>query len=217
MTIFMYFNVALWSSEKHSPKGKTKVVLEKKIDLAFVQICGENKKEVEEAEKWLRSIISTEQYHTEIVDETISHFDEEELEELDDLEKKLKIRINLKNTSIEITGVAKDVCQASSAVHKVIRKIKAAKEAQAKLLQNSVEWKYSENNSYVPFNSLTNVELENACKTKQKTVEVIIGERIYTVDMERKTAVDDQGGQISIIRIDKSEGKEKHLDGLMFP
>ncbi|XP_005415808.1 protein mono-ADP-ribosyltransferase PARP14-like [Geospiza fortis] len=199
---------SLWSSEKHSPKEKTKVLLEKKIDLAVVQICGENKKEVEEAEKWLRSAISREQSHTEIVDETISHFDEEEDEELDDLEKKLKIRLNLKSTSIEITGVAKDVCLASLAVHKMILKIKAAKEAQAKLLQNSVEWKYSEKDYYVPFNSLTNVELENAYKTKQKTVEVIIGERIYTVDMERKTAVDAQGGQISIIRIDKSEDQK---------
>ncbi|NWZ96911.1 PAR14 polymerase, partial [Nesospiza acunhae] len=202
------YHMALWSSEKHSPKEKTKVLLEKKIDLAVVQICGENKKEVEEAEKWLRSAISREQSHTEIVDETISHFDEEEDEELDDLEKKLKIRLNLKSTSIEITGVAKDVCLASLAVHKMILKIKAAKEAQAKLLQNSVEWKYSEKDSFVPFNSLTNVELENAYKTKQKTVEVIIGERIYTVDMERKTAVDAQGGQISIIRIDKSEDQK---------
>ncbi|NXX66941.1 PAR14 polymerase, partial [Spizella passerina] len=202
------YHMAFWSSEKHSPKGKTKVVSEKKIDLAVVQICGENKKEVEEAEKWLRSAISNEQSHTEIVDETISHFDDKEVEELDDLEEKLKICLNLKSTSIEITGVAKDVCQASSAVHKMIRKIKAAKEAQAKLLQNSVEWKYSEKDSYVPFNSLTNVELENAYKTKQKTVEVIIGEQIYTVDMERKTAVDDQGGQISIIRIDKSEDQK---------
>ncbi|NXR93835.1 PAR14 polymerase, partial [Hypocryptadius cinnamomeus] len=196
---------SLWSSEKHSPKKKNKVVSEKKIDLAVVQICGENKKEVEEAEKWLRSAISREQSHTEIVDETISHFDEEEDEELDDLEKKLKIRLNLKSTSIEITGVAKDVCLASLAVHKMILKIKDAKETQAKLLQNSVEWKYSEKGSYVPFNSLTNVELENAYMRKQKTVEVIIGEQIYTVDMECKTAVDAQGRQISIIRIDKSE------------
>nr|XP_054492032.1 protein mono-ADP-ribosyltransferase PARP14-like [Agelaius phoeniceus] len=199
---------SLLSSEKHSPKGKTKVVFEKKIDPAVVQICGENKKEVEEAEKWLRSAISSEQSHAEIVDETISHFDEEEIEELDDLGKKLKICLILKNTSIEIIGVAKDVCQASSAVHKMIRKIKAAKEAQAKLLQSSVEWKYSEKDSYVPFNSLTNVELEYAYKTKQKIVEVIIGERIYTVDIERKTAVDAQGGQISIKRIDKSEDQK---------
>ncbi|XP_068051388.1 protein mono-ADP-ribosyltransferase PARP14-like [Anomalospiza imberbis] len=199
---------SLWSSEKHSPKEKTKVVLEKKIDLAVVQICGENKKEVEEAEKWLRSAISREQSQAEIVDETISHFDEEENEELDDLEKKLKICLKLKSTRIEISGVAKDVCLASLAVHKMILRVKAAKETQAKLLQNSIEWKYFEKDSYVPFNSLTNVELENAYMGKQKTVEVTIGEHIYTVDMEHKTAVDAQGRQISVRRVDKSEDQK---------
>lgn len=207
MRIFIYFNVALWSSEKHSPKEKTKVVLEKKIDLAIVQICGENKEEVEETEKWLRNAISKEQSQTEIVDESISHFGEEETEELDDLEKNLKIALHLKNTSIEISGVTKDVCMASLAVHKMILRVKTAKETEAKLLQNSIEWKYFEKDSYVPFNSLTNVELENAYVGKQKTIEVTIGEQIYTVDMERKTAVDVQGRETSIIRVDKSEGK----------
>ncbi|NXW75116.1 PAR14 polymerase, partial [Hirundo rustica] len=202
------YHIALWSSEKHSPKEKTKVVLEKKIDLAVVQICGENKNEVEEAEKWLRSTVSKEQSQIEIVDESISHFGEEEGEELDDLEKKLKIVLDVKSTSIEISGVTKDVCLASVAIHKMILRVKAAKEIQAKLLQNSIEWKYFEKDSYVPFNSLTNVELENAYMGKQKTVEVTNGEQIYTVDMERKTAVDAQGKQISIIRVDKTEDQK---------
>ncbi|NWW31625.1 PAR14 polymerase, partial [Panurus biarmicus] len=199
---------ALWSSEKHSQKGENKVVSEKKIDPAVVQICGENKKEVEDAEKWLRNAISREQSQTEIVDESISHFGEEECEELDDLEKKYKIVLDLKSTSVEISGVTKDVCLASLAVHKIILRVKAAKESQAKLLQNSVEWKYFEKDSYVPFNSLTNVELESAFMGKQKTTEVTIGEQIYTVDMERKTAVDAQGRQIAIIRVDKSEDQK---------
>lgn len=203
----MYFNVALLSSDKGAPKAKTRRVLEKKIDLAVLQICGEDKKEVEEAEKWLRSAICREQSQTEIVDEFISHFSEEENEELDDLQKKFKISLSSTNTSIKISGVAKDVYEASLAVHEMIRRVKCAKEDEAKLLQNSVEWNYFEKGSYVPFNSLTNVELENAYKGKQKTIEVTIGEKKYTVDMDNKTAVDAQGGQIAIIRIDKSEGK----------
>ncbi|NXT99033.1 PAR14 polymerase, partial [Buphagus erythrorhynchus] len=202
------YHMALWSSEKHPPKEKTKRILEKKIDLAVVQICGEDKKEVEEAEKWLINAISKEQSQTEIVDEYISHFGEEEREELDDLQKKFKIVLDLKSTSIEISGVTKDVCLASLAVHKMILRVKAAKETEAKLLQNSIEWKYFEKDSYVPFNSLTNMDLENAYKGEQKTVKVTIDERIYSVDMDRKTAVDAQGGQIPIIRIDKSEDQK---------
>ncbi|NWW64363.1 PAR14 polymerase, partial [Ifrita kowaldi] len=201
------------NSDKRSPKKKSKVVLEKKIDLAVVQICGENKKEVEEAEKWLRSTISKEQSQTEIVDECISHFGEEEREELDDLEERLKIVLHLKSTSIEISGVVKDVYIASSAVHKMILRIKAAKEKeiQAKLLQNLIEWKYSEKGSYVPFSSLTNVELEDAYMRKQKVIEVTIGEQMYTVDLERKTAVDAQGRETSIIRVDKSEDQKSTM------
>lgn len=59
----------------------------------------------------------------------------------------------------------------------------------------------------MPFNSLTNVELENAYMRKEKVIEVTIGEQRCTVDMERKTAVDAQGRETSIIRVDKSEGK----------
>ncbi|XP_062354386.1 protein mono-ADP-ribosyltransferase PARP14-like [Cinclus cinclus] len=202
------YHMALWSSEKNSPKEKTKVVLEKKIDLAVVQICGEDKKEVEEAEKWLRSAISREQSQTEIVDECISHFGEEEREELADLQKKFRIGLDLKSTSIEITGIAKDVYLASLAVHKMILTVKAAKETEAKLLQNSIEWKYLEKDSYVPFSSLTNMELENAYKGKQKTIEVTIDERTYTIDMDYNIAVDAQGIQIPIIRTDKSEDQK---------
>ncbi|NXM84284.1 PAR14 polymerase, partial [Oenanthe oenanthe] len=200
--------MALWSSEKHSPKEKDKRVMEKKIDLAVVQICGEDKKEVEEAEKWLKSAILKEQSTTEIVDECISHFGEEEEEELDDLQKKFRIYLDLKSTSIEISGITKDVCQASVDVHKMILRVKTAKETEAKHLQNSIEWKYSEKDSYVPFNSLTNMDLENAYQGGQKTIEVTIGERMYTVDLDRKAAVDARGGQIPIIRIDKSEDQK---------
>ncbi|NWV47621.1 PAR14 polymerase, partial [Daphoenositta chrysoptera] len=204
---------SLWTSEKCSPKKKTKVVLEKKIDLAVVQICGENKKQVEEAEKWLRSAISKEQSQIEIVDESISHFGEEESEELDCLQQNSKIVLNFMSNSIEISGVTKDVCMASLAVHKMILRVKAAKEkeSQAKLLQNLIKWKYSEKGSYVPFNGLTNVELEDAYMRKQKMIKVTIGKRTYTVDMERKTAVDAQGKQISIIRIDKSEDQKSTM------
>ncbi|XP_005049681.1 PREDICTED: poly [ADP-ribose] polymerase 14 [Ficedula albicollis] len=199
---------SLWSSEKHPPKEKIERVLEKKIELAVVQICGEDKKEVEGAEKWLKNAILKEQSKTEIVHESISHFGEEEKEELDDLQKKFGIALDLKSTSIEISGITKDVCQASVDVHKMILRVKTAKETEAKHLQNSIEWQYFEKDSYVPFNSLTNMDLENAYQGGQKTVEVTIDERIYTVDMARKTAVDADGGQIPITRVDKSEDQK---------
>ncbi|XP_076199138.1 protein mono-ADP-ribosyltransferase PARP14-like isoform X3 [Aptenodytes patagonicus] len=201
---------SFWSSEKRSPKEKTKPVMEKKIDLAVVQICGENKKKVEEAENWLKSAILKEQFQREIRDESILHFGEAESEELCDLQKKLKIALCLDSTSIQISGVAKDVWIASSAVQDMIHRVKAAKqeEIRAELLQNLIEWKYFEKDSYVPFDSLTNMHLENAFMGKQKGISVIIDEKKYRVNIQARYAVDDQGERTPIIRVDKSEDQE---------
>ncbi|XP_027750895.1 protein mono-ADP-ribosyltransferase PARP14 [Empidonax traillii] len=196
-----------WGPEKHSPKEKNTRVWEKKMDLAVVQVCGEIKKEVEEAENWLRSTISKEQVQTEIADDSISHFSEEENEELRRLEKKLKIALCFEDTSIRISGFEKDVWIAHSAIQNMILRVKATKqeEVQAGLLQNLIEWQYFEEDSHVPFDSLTNMQLENAYRGKQKSISVTIGEKKYTVDMILKYAVDDQGNQTTIRRVDKSE------------
>ncbi|NXF49074.1 PAR14 polymerase, partial [Oceanites oceanicus] len=201
---------SLWSSEKRSPKEKTKAVLEQKIDLAVVQICGENKKKVEEAENWLKSAILKEQFQTEISDESIFHFGEAENEELRDLQKKLKIALNLGSTCIHISGVEKDVWIAYSTIREMIHRVKAAKqeEIRAELLQNLIEWKYFEKDSYVSFDSLTNMRLEDAFMGRQKDISVTINEKKYTVNIEARYAVDDQGKHTPIIRIDKSEDKE---------
>ncbi|NXE09534.1 PAR14 polymerase, partial [Lophotis ruficrista] len=201
---------SFWSSDKQSPKEQTKAVLENKIDPAVVQICGENKNKVEEAEKWLKSAILKEQFQTEIRDESISDFGKAEREELLDLQKKLKIALRLDSTSVQISGVEKDVWIAYSAIQDMIHKIETAKqeEIKAKFLQNLIEWKYLENYSYVPFDCLTNMHLEDAFRQKKKHISVTINEKKYTVNIETKSAVDDQGKLRSIIRIDKSEDQE---------
>ncbi|NXY48625.1 PAR14 polymerase, partial [Ceuthmochares aereus] len=196
-----------WNSEKCQPKGKTKASLEKKIDVAVVQICGENKKKVEEAEKWLRNAILKEQFQTEIKEESIAHFGERESEELHDLREKLKIDLRLGSTSIQISGVEKDVWIAYSAIQEMIHRVKAAKQEEfsAELLQNIIEWKYFEKDSYVPFDSLTNMQLENASLSKQENIPVTIDKIKYTVNIEGRYAVDEQGNRRLIKRVDKSE------------
>lgn len=209
ITVFVYFIVALLSSEKESPKGKPRAVLEKKIDQAVVQICGENKKQVEETEAWLKSAILKEQFHTEIKDDSILDFGEAEHEELRDLQKTRNIALVWTNNIIQISGVSKDVWFAYSSIQHMIHRVKAAKqeEIKAELLKNLIEWKYLEKDSYVPFDRLTNMHLENALEEKKKEISVMIQEKKYTVNIADKYAVDDQGQRKSITRIDKSEGK----------
>ncbi|NWU52151.1 PAR14 polymerase, partial [Dromas ardeola] len=201
---------SFWSSEKPSPKVKTKAALEKKIHLAVVQICGENKNKVEEAENWLKSAILKEQFQTEITDESIFHFGEAESEELRDLQKKLKIALHLDSNCVQISGVEKDVWIAYSNVQEMIHRVKAAKqeEIRAELFQNLIEWKYLGKDSYVPFDSLTNMRLENAFMGKQKDISVVIDKKKYTVNINSRYAVDDQGNRTPIVRVDKSEDQE---------
>ncbi|XP_010183675.1 PREDICTED: poly [ADP-ribose] polymerase 14-like [Mesitornis unicolor] len=201
---------SLWGSEKRSPKEEKKAVLEKKIDMTVLQICGENKKKVEEAESWLKNAILKEQNQAEITDESILHFGDVEIEELHDLEMRLKIALYLDNSSIRISGVAKDVWIAYAAVQQMIHRVKAAKqeEVRAELLQNLVEWKYFEKDSYVPFDSLTNMHLESAFARKEKDTSVTINGKKYTVNMGARYAVDNQGKRTSIRRVDKSEDQE---------
>ncbi|NXK44053.1 PAR14 polymerase, partial [Chauna torquata] len=201
---------SLLSSEKPSPKGKHQAVLEKKIDLAVVQICGENKKQVEETETWLKSTILKEQFQTEITDESILDFGEAETEELCDLQKRLSIALYFGSNFIRISGVNKDVWLAYSSIQDMIHRVKAAKqeEIKAELLKNLIEWKYFEKDSYVPFDSLTNMRLENAFVGKQKDISVTIKEKKYMVDIASRYATDDQGQRKCLIRIDKSEDQE---------
>nr|XP_009675518.1 PREDICTED: poly [ADP-ribose] polymerase 14 [Struthio camelus australis] len=202
--------VSLWNSEKGTQKKKSKAVLEKKIDVAVVQICGENQRRVEEAETWMKNAILKEQFQKAITDESILSFGERENEELCDLQKKLNIALYWESTSIRISGVAKDVWVAYSRIQDMIHRVKAAKEEEikAELFKNVVEWKYFENDSYVPFDRLTNMHLENAFLGKQKNISVTINKKNCRVNIEARHAVDDRGSSIPIVRIDKSEDQE---------
>ncbi|XP_030310267.1 protein mono-ADP-ribosyltransferase PARP14 isoform X2 [Calypte anna] len=198
---------AFWSSEKRSPKEKPKIVLEKKVDVAVVHICGENKQKVEEAEKWLKTAILQEQLQKDITDETISLFGEAESKELCDLQKKYKIALYLDGCTIQISGIMKDVLLTHSAILEMIHRVKAAKqeEAKAEILQNVIEWKYFEKDFYVPFDSHTNMRLEDAFVSNQECISVIINEKKYTVYVKAKYAEDDKGERINILRLDKAE------------
>ncbi|XP_038038196.2 protein mono-ADP-ribosyltransferase PARP14 isoform X1 [Anas platyrhynchos] len=201
---------SLLSSEKESPKRNRKAVLEKKIDQAVVQICGENKKQVEETEAWLKSAILKEQFHREIKNDSILDFGEAEHEELFELQESLNIALSLTNNIIKISGVSTDVWSAYSSIQNMIHRVEAAKyeEVKAELLKNLIEWKYLEKDSYVPFDRLTNMHLENALEAKKKQISVTIQNKKYIVNIADKYAIDDQGQRKSIIRIDKSEDQE---------
>ncbi|CAM2100602.1 unnamed protein product [Caretta caretta] len=196
---------------KRATEKKPAMVLQKKIERTVFQICGESQKNMEDAISWIKNLILKEQHENTISDEWISSFDEQEYKELANLQKKLSIQLEYKYPVplIRVSGVTKDVLRACLEIQEMIKRVRAVQEEQSKaeLLSNLVEWQYLKNNQYLPFDSLTNLRLEDAAALNQKEINITIWNKNYQVDLEARRAIDDTGKIMAILRISKDEGK----------
>ena len=214
LIISMYFFTAFWGGKTQPTEKKNPVVLEKKVDLATFQICGESQKNVDATESWIKNFILKEQFENSISDELIENFDETQMNTLADLQKTNHVTIQLENKlsppCIKISGISRDVCFVSVEIQKMIQKMKDTEEerSKAELVYNLVEWKYTgSNNSFVAFDKLTNMQLEDAKIAKKPHLTVKINNNNYKVDLNTLQANDDQGKTINIQRVPKNEGK----------
>ncbi|XP_075008916.1 protein mono-ADP-ribosyltransferase PARP14 isoform X4 [Calonectris borealis] len=203
-----------WGKNKPTEKKKP-VVLEKKVDLATFQICGESQKNVDATESWIKNLILKEQFENIISDELIENFDERQIDALADLQRRKHVTIQLENQlsppRIKISGISRDVCFVSVEVQKMIKKKKDAEEerSKAELVYNLVEWRYpGSNDSFVAFDKLTNMQLEDAKIAKKPHLTVQINKKNYKVDLNALQANDDQGKTINIQRVPKNEDKQ---------
>ncbi|XP_052648065.1 protein mono-ADP-ribosyltransferase PARP14-like isoform X2 [Harpia harpyja] len=203
-----------WGKKQPTEKKKP-MVLEKKVDLAIFQICGESQKNVDATESWIKNLILKEQFENSISDELIENFDERQIDTLADLQRRKHVTIQLENKlsppCIKISGISRDVCFVSVEVQKMIQKIKDTEEEQSKaeLVYNLVEWRYpGSNDSFVAFDKLTNMQLEDAKIAKKPHLTVKINKNNYKVDLNTLQANDDQGKTIYIQRVPKNEDKQ---------
>ncbi|XP_063197726.1 protein mono-ADP-ribosyltransferase PARP14-like isoform X2 [Chroicocephalus ridibundus] len=194
---------------------KKPTVLEKKVDLATFQICGESKKNVDATELWIKNLILKEQFENIISDELIENFGERQIDTLADLQRRKHVTIHLENKHsphhIKISGISRDVCFVSVEVQKMIQKIKDTEEerSKAELVYNLVEWRYpGSNGNFVAFDKLTNMQLEDAQIAKKPHLTVKINKKNYNVDLNTLQANDDQGKTINIQRVPKNEDKQ---------
>ncbi|NXW62368.1 PAR14 polymerase, partial [Eurystomus gularis] len=207
------FKSLFWRKSQPTEKKKL-VTLEKKVDLATFQICGESQKNVDEAESWITNLILKEQFENSISDELIENFDESQIDALADLQRRKHVTIQLENKlsppRIKISGVSRDVCFVSVEVQKMIQKVKDTEEerSKAELVYNLVEWRYPVGNDrFVAFDKLTNMQLEDAKIAKKARLTVKINKKNYKVNLNTLQANDDQGNTINIQRVPKNEGK----------
>ncbi|NXI65098.1 PAR14 polymerase, partial [Anseranas semipalmata] len=202
-----------WGKNRSVEKKKS-LVLEKKVDIVTFQICGESQKNVDATESWIINLILKEQFENSISDELIESFDERQIETLADLQRRKHVTIQLeRNRSppcIKISGISRDVCFVFVEVQTMIQKLKDIQEEQSKaeLVFKLVEWRYQRSDdSFVAFDKLTNMHLEDAKIARKPHLTVTINKKNYTVDLNTLQANDDQGKTINIQRVSKNEGK----------
>ncbi|XP_030344141.1 protein mono-ADP-ribosyltransferase PARP14-like [Strigops habroptila] len=201
---------------KNQPTGKKKIVdLEKKVDLATFQICGESQKNVDKTESWIKDFILKDHFENIISDEIIEHFDKRQIDTLKDLQSRKHVTIQFENKlsppCIKISGITKDVCWVFMEVQKIIQNLKDTEEerSKAELVYNLVEWRYpGSSDSFVAFDKITNMQLEDAKIAKKPHLMVEINRKNYKVDMNTLQASDDQGKTINIQRVSKNEEKQ---------
>ncbi|RMC18750.1 hypothetical protein DUI87_04646 [Hirundo rustica rustica] len=202
----------LLGGSKQSSEKKKLMVLEKKVDLVTFQICGESQEKVDATESWIKDLILKEQFENTVSDEAIGSFDATQIAILEDLQRGNQVTIQLLNKlsppQIKISGISRDVCSVSLEVQDMIQKIKSTEEKQSKaeLLHNLVEWRYpGSNGSFVPFDKLTNMQLERAKMAKNLHLNVKIKTKNFKVDLNTLKATDDQGKTIKLQRVIKDE------------
>nr|XP_056717390.1 protein mono-ADP-ribosyltransferase PARP14-like [Euleptes europaea] len=202
-------------TSKIQPATKKRLLLlEKKLEVAVFEICGERKKNVEDTEAWLKQLILQEQTEKCISDVLIEMFDEAEIKQLNDLQRRLHITIHLDKKqsppSILVSGIPRDVLEAYMHIQKLIQTMKDDREEQskAKLAHNLVEWQYSpKGDLFLPFDLLDNLHLEDAKINNTVKARINIQGKSYMADFKNLTATDSQGKSISIRRMAKEEGK----------
>uniref|UniRef100_K7F6P0 Poly [ADP-ribose] polymerase n=1 Tax=Pelodiscus sinensis TaxID=13735 RepID=K7F6P0_PELSI len=201
---------------KKRPTGKKyEFVLEKKIELAMFQICGESQKNVEATESWIKNLILKEQCENTIPDELIESFDEPEAKKLSELQKSLQITIHVETREtppfIRVSGMTRDVYEASLKIQNMIKRIKDTQDEQmkAKLVSNLVQWKYSINKvAFTDFDPLTNMHLEDAKAARKAHINIKLLRKDYKVNMKTLQATDEQGTVVIIQRIPKDEERQ---------
>ncbi|NWT00326.1 PAR14 polymerase, partial [Mionectes macconnelli] len=203
----------LWG-KKQSTEKKRPMILEKKVNLVTFQICGENQKNVDAAESWIKNLILKEQSETTIKNELIESFDERQIAALADLQRRKHVTIQLDNKlsppEITISGISRDVWFVLVEIQTMIQKLKDTQEEQSKaqLLSNLVEWRYlGSNDTFVAFDKWTNMQLEDAKLAKKPYLNVEINKKNYKVDLNTLQARDNQGKTITIQRVSKGEGE----------
>uniref|UniRef100_W5M6V2 Poly [ADP-ribose] polymerase n=1 Tax=Lepisosteus oculatus TaxID=7918 RepID=W5M6V2_LEPOC len=170
------------------------VIVGEEIEPAIFQFCAETSHNLAKAKDWIKDLIVKEQTERTISDKWIAFFSDREHQKIHSLQKRLQISAKLESrgsdSSIQLAGLTRDVLDAITEIQAMIRKIETeeVQKRDAVLVGSVVEWQYEDNKSFVPFDTLTNLTLEQAFGRKTRQVRIKIKNYDYEVDPHQLVA-----------------------------
>ncbi|XP_073490634.1 protein mono-ADP-ribosyltransferase PARP14-like [Aquarana catesbeiana] len=185
------------------------------IEPVVFSLCAEDKGNVDRTKAWLQQMIDSEQAEKVITEECISELEEAEVKKLSDLQKKFQVSVIYKppDPYIRIVGLTRDVLPVYVEIEMIINRVKDTKSRKraAELTGKLVEWRYDNGGTMVPFDKMTNLELEEEKNDKKVQITIQIRGNQYTVSLQGETAIDMHGNQTQIQRVLKHDGDTHRL------
>ncbi|KAG5833574.1 hypothetical protein ANANG_G00277340 [Anguilla anguilla] len=204
--------------EKEDRKKAKKLSLEgKTFDPAIFHLCGDSQDRVEKGKRWIQNLFQQELTFQEIRDEAILDLSEEDHRKLRELQQSLQVSVKLEEgdpeASIIVEGLSRDILKAMSYIQDMLKKARTeqTQKRDAELVSNLVEWQYQQGSQYLPFDSLTNLQLQRALESQEADVTIAIHGQQYKVSLPDGPAVDSSGNQLQIKCIDKLEPETRDL------
>ncbi|OCT63245.1 hypothetical protein XELAEV_18044343mg [Xenopus laevis] len=202
-SFFNYF-----TAKKEEPQKPKFYIPKQNIEPAIFHLCGEDKHKVMKASSWLERLLLKEQHEDIISDAWILEFEEQELKKLTELQKKSQVSISIEppGSDIKVSGLTRDVFDISKEIHTIIKNVnyRKTREREAEFYSNLVEWRYHDGTRFVSFDKMSNLDLEKAQNEGTQSLTVDVSGVKYTVNMERKFALDSKGKSVGIERVSKS-------------
>ncbi|KAG9469304.1 hypothetical protein GDO78_020875 [Eleutherodactylus coqui] len=180
------------------------------IEPVIFSLCSDDKEKVLKTKQWLQQQIEYEQTETTLTDEYVSELEQSEYEKILSLQRKFQVSVVYKppDPSIRISGLTRDVLEVFNGIQKIVNCVKDRKsrERAAELTGNLVEWRYYEHGSnMIAFDSMANLELEEAKNANKAHVTVQSRNKKITVDLKNLRCTDTHGNWMGIQRTLKHE------------
>ncbi|KAJ8410632.1 hypothetical protein AAFF_G00195360 [Aldrovandia affinis] len=218
---------SFWKDAKKQDKKKAKnfSLGDEMFDPVIFHLCGESRANVEAAKKCIEDLFLQELTFQTVTEEAILDLSEEDHCKIRELQQKLQVSVRLeegnKEASIILEGLSRDVLKAIGCIQDMLKKARteATVKQYAELTSNLVQWHYLQGGQYLLFDSLSNLQLEQALGSQLPDVTVTIQDQPYKVSLPNGPAVDNGGNQLQIKRIYKQEAQEmdslpKHWDAM---